>query len=126
MLALIIFLVVAYIIGVALSESDKPASDLKPSGKYTDLRPPKYMSREDKIEYMKSIEWRLLKGERLRIADHKCEKCGEDRRALHLHHITYERLGEEEIDDLRILCSDCHLSIHLKYGFDRNGHYPID
>lgn len=84
----------------------------------------KFISASDKIEYMKSAKWKLLKEQRLTIADNKCEYCG-SKHNLHLHHETYERLTVEEIEDLKILCSVCHTKIHNLLGYDRTTEYPI-
>lgn len=31
---------------------------------------------------------------------------------IHIHHITYERLGDESMDDLVAVCRKCHRLIH--------------
>lgn len=38
--------------------------------------------------------------------------CGETE-GLHLHHLTYERLGAERLDDLTPLCPNCHAMVHV-------------
>lgn len=38
--------------------------------------------------------------------------CGETEN-LQLHHITYERVGAERLDDLRVLCAGCHTMLHV-------------
>jgi hypothetical protein len=36
-----------------------------------------------------------------------------------VHHLTYERLGEERDEDLLVVCCPCHASIHgLRYWTD--------
>ena len=62
-------------------------------------------------EYIKSSEWqetrqRILKRDRFR-----CVMCGEPKN-LHVHHITYENLGEEKDADLVTLCEECHIKLH--------------
>lgn len=40
--------------------------------------------------------------------------CGEDDwLRLYLHHLTYERVGKEDVFDLRPLCARCHRDVHL-------------
>jgi len=85
----------------------------------------KFISKEDKDIYLQSPEWHALKQQRLSIANHSCESCGQSNIPLELHHITYERLTMEHIDDLRIVCRNCHQSIHDTYGYDRTTYYPI-
>jgi len=33
-------------------------------------------------------------------------------RNLEVHHLTYDRLGDERMDDLEVLCPDCHRKAH--------------
>src|SRR5688500_3895115 len=40
-------------------------------------------------------------------ANGTCEGCGE-RSMLAVHHLHYETLGDEGLDDLQALCEDCH------------------
>lgn len=40
-----------------------------------------------------------------------CAMCGGKRHIL-LHHKTYERLGDEALDDLVPLCTECHTFVH--------------
>jgi len=47
----------------------------------------------------------------LRLASYRCATCGA-RRGLEVHHVTYERLGAERDDDLRVLCAACHHGWH--------------
>lgn len=59
------------------------------------------------LEYLRSEAWRLKRAERLEIAQGKCAAC-DVRTALHVHHLTYERLGNENMEDLLPLCSWHH------------------
>lgn len=51
----------------------------------------------------------------------RCEKCGKrgSRRnwELHVHHLTYERYGHELVDDLIVLCLECHGQEHPSHTF---------
>lgn len=62
-----------------------------------------FISAESKLAYLQSPQWHILKTKRLIIANYKCECCGSSSQ-LQCHHITYERLTRERIDDLVILC----------------------
>lgn len=45
----------------------------------------------------------------------KCKRC-ESKKKLHVHHKTYERLGNENIEtDLVVLCNKCHDKYHKKH-----------
>ena len=49
----------------------------------------------------------------LRRAGWRCETCGR-RAPLDVHHLTYERFGNELLGDLRALCRECHDEAHRK------------
>ena len=86
-----------------------------------------FISAEAKFTYLQSAEWHNIKNERLKIAQYKCECCGSTNQ-LQCHHITYERLTREHIDDLAILCggsNGCHQRIHDLLKYDRTTKYPI-
>lgn len=61
--------------------------------------------------YMRSSHWARRKAAYFQTHDRSCVVCGiEDR--IHLHHLTYERLGCELDDDLRPLCEKHHAAAH--------------
>jgi len=61
-------------------------------------------------EYLRSPEWRRKRKERLKLDRNTCQKCGTTSREyrLEVHHLTYERLGSERMEDLQTLCVLCH------------------
>jgi HNH endonuclease len=69
-------------------------------------------------DYLLTPEWVERRRGALRRAGHECQTCGADGR-LHVHHRTYERRGQEWVDDLVVLCEDCHLAVHLSGGSHR-------
>lgn len=62
-------------------------------------------------EYLRSPHWRLTRKAALGRARYQCSSCGATRR-LQVHHLTYQRLGRERDEDLRVLCEDCHHQEH--------------
>lgn len=70
-------------------------------------------------KYMKSPEWEQKKQERIAI-DNCCVMCQRPLnkiRSLQVHHITYARLGNENVlTDLVTLCGTCHKKIHNYYN----------
>lgn len=62
-------------------------------------------------DYMKSEEWKWTRAERIKKDGYKCSMCGSAKN-LCVHHITYENLGDEPLDDLITLCAKCHKKIH--------------
>ena len=61
--------------------------------------------------YISSQHFRELRAERLKKDDYRCHRC-RSAKNLHCHHITYERIGREDIDDVVMLCGSCHSTIH--------------
>jgi hypothetical protein len=64
----------------------------------------------DYREYLQSPEWELKRQLKLDQKNHLCELCGA--RAEQVHHLTYYRVGEEEMVDLQALCDLCHKYEH--------------
>ena len=83
----------------------------------------KYLERE-KItykQYLESSHWQKKKEEFKNSKYYKgyCWVCG-DKKNLHLHHKTYEKIGREMLCDFLELCPDCHNQLHLgikNYGW---------
>jgi 5-methylcytosine-specific restriction endonuclease McrA len=75
---------------------------------------PQEPSQKRKYErYLRSPEW-IEKRDRFRAAfGNKCVVCGstED---LHIHHLNYDCIGNETINDVVCLCKGCHRSAHRK------------
>jgi 5-methylcytosine-specific restriction endonuclease McrA len=61
--------------------------------------------------YLSTSKWKALREKVLLRAKGLCEGCGE-RRATQVHHLTYERLGNEMLFDLVAVCHDCQKQIH--------------
>ena len=61
--------------------------------------------------YLNSNEWQETRQRIFKRDNFRCVKCGESKN-LHVHHITYENLGEEKDADLVTLCDKCHKSTH--------------
>ena len=62
--------------------------------------------------YLQSARWRNLK--RLKMIETRglCEVCHR-RGGSHLHHNTYDRIFNERLSDLNLLCATCHKEAHL-------------
>ena len=85
------------------------------------------MSAKQKQDYIRSPQWKALRQRRLVLANNTCEYKGcKQTKYLNCHHVTYDRLQQEDIEDLRILCRDCHQRQHDHYGYDRTTlYYPL-
>lgn len=61
--------------------------------------------------YMESEEWRAVRRKVWQRENGLCQGCREVKGA-HVHHLTYERLGEELLTDLVLYCEPCHEKAH--------------
>jgi len=66
-------------------------------------------------EYMDSVYWARRKEEWYAKFTKTCWACHSVEN-IHLHHVSYERMGFERDDDLVSLCKTCHGELHDKYG----------
>lgn len=64
-------------------------------------------------EYLESDRWKALAAETRRLANNRCQVCNSDGE-LHIHHRTYDRIGNELQSDLVALCASCHALFHGK------------
>lgn len=64
-------------------------------------------------EYLQTAEWKEKRDFVLGFACHRCQVCNSPKN-LHVHHRTYERRGDEDLDDLIALCKTCHELYHRK------------
>ncbi len=80
------------------------------------------MQTQEYKAYMRSNEWKVKKRERIAI-DQGCVMCGrplDKIRSIQVHHITYQRLGNENVlTDLCTLCGSCHKKLHNFYNRKR-------
>lgn len=66
-------------------------------------------------EYLASPLWAAKKARyRASALPQNCVLC--DEVEVHLHHITYERVCEEDLSDLRPVCSRCHGMVHALHS----------
>lgn len=73
-------------------------------------------------DYLNSEHWSQVRNLRIKMDDNKCAICGCGDN-LRVHHITYRRIGDEDLSDLITLCASCHEKVHsaLDYINDRTG-----
>ena len=90
-----------------------------------DLYPGSDQWYKDKTKYLKSSLWQKIKKERLELDGYQCCSCWTTDEPLEIHHLTYDRLGCEQMKDLRSLCRECHQEQHDHYGYFTEGFHPI-
>jgi len=57
--------------------------------------------------YLISPQWQAKRQKRLALSGHRCSACA-DARAVHVHHLTYARIFNENMTDLMPLCETHH------------------
>jgi hypothetical protein len=76
------------------------------------LAPPRGLSRPAfkrwyRDVYLQSDHWLVTREHALERSGRECQSCSSKRR-LQVHHLSYERIGREEPEDLVVLCRPCH------------------
>lgn len=66
---------------------------------------------DDYDAYLNTPEWHEKREKALARDRYLCQGCLE-RQAVHVHHLTYQRLFNELVCDLVSLCVDCHQLCH--------------
>lgn len=61
--------------------------------------------------YLQSVVWYDFRGKIFNERGFKCELCKSSKN-IQLHHLTYERLGNEQPEDVMVLCQKCHEKAH--------------
>ena len=83
-----------------------------------------FCTAQEKSEHMQSQYWFNLKQYRLALANYVCESCGTSG-PLELHHVDYSNLLAENINDVRVICRQCHQAVHNRLGYNRTTLFPI-
>ena len=109
------------------SDSDKPTS-VKPSRTTPSIYSSSNLDNWTTARYhayLQSPEWKSLVS-KVKSRDRVCQLTGATTN-LEVHHITYDRLGNEDLSDLVLLSRSAHQFVHDYYGsYSRNNTYPIN
>lgn len=71
-------------------------------------------------EYYPSPQWKFKKKQKLDKVGRKCEQCGRPGR-VEVHHLNYDSLYDERMEDLQVVCLSCHPAADHKR--ERNSAY---
>ena len=63
-------------------------------------------------DYLQSDLWKDKRTFVLSVVGNRCQVC-KTKKQISVHHVSYERIGKELIDDLQILCKPCHKMVHF-------------
>ncbi len=70
------------------------------------------MPSKDYQAYLQSEKWKATARDAKVSVGGRCQGCDRKTWTLHVHHLTYERLGTEKATDLWVVCPSCHLKFH--------------
>lgn len=62
--------------------------------------------------YLKSEEWRTLRDATIYRKRARCQLCGHVSKSNDVHHVVYRRIWDVRLNDLRVLCRNCHTWVH--------------
>ena len=66
--------------------------------------------------YQQSIasgQWRSLRRKVIELRGNRCQQCGQEGASMHIHHLHYRSLGSEQLEDVELLCAECHTKADL-------------
>lgn len=66
--------------------------------------------------YLKSSSWHSKRQQVLKRDNYCCQICGRHTE-LNVHHLRYNKLFNEPLDDLLTLCTTCHTQVHESFGY---------
>lgn len=75
------------------------------------IREAKTQRQRDYLIYLESGHWKNLRGMKIKECP-RCLGCQSPKR-LHVHHIHYRNLTDCTLNDLAVLCEDCHRWLHI-------------
>lgn len=74
--------------------------------------------KQNKRNYLKSSQWYWTRKKILIRDNYTCQSCDKSNLELHVHHLSdYNRLGKERHSKLITLCSACHQTQHILFGY---------
>lgn len=85
------------------------------TGNLDGLSPEAYklaLQQMDYPDYLQTKHWQGVRKAALERALNRCQVCNTDTKVLHVHHRTYENRGNEQPEDVIVLCSSCHSLFH--------------
>ena len=84
----------------------------------------KNLMNNEYYNYLQSQEYQKRRLQRLKLDGFQCQLCGTAQNLV-VHHITYDRIGREDMDDLITLCNECHHKVHYNDNL-RNKQEALD
>lgn len=67
--------------------------------------------RKSYYDYINSEEWKTKRAQAIERDGRRCRTCLSNKH-LNVHHLTYDRIFNESLNDLITVCHECHCKIH--------------
>jgi hypothetical protein len=66
--------------------------------------------KEKYLDYIASSQWKRLRDAKIEATGGVCERCGISKFSarLEVHHLHYRTFKKERLEDLQVLCPNCH------------------
>lgn len=100
--------------GEYLASQNGPVIETKNGNVIVEFKEKTLAQHEYRSIYLRSDHWKKKRLEKLKSVHFCCEQCHVPRFPLDVHHKTYIRKGEEELNDLLALCRQCHELEHKR------------
>lgn len=82
------------------------------------------MNKEEYRTRLDSKWWKDLAAELKDFVQNTCQICGNDKHALHIHHLSYNNLGNnKEYEDMVVVCEGCHDTYHSVHRLPPMGRF---
>ena len=80
-----------------------------------ELFPPQVkMTHKEKYRaYLESEKWKSIRNKKISESGNRCQLCNKSG-LLNVHHRTYDNVFNEKMEDLIVLCRECHAHFHHK------------
>lgn len=68
-------------------------------------------------QYLDTIEWKTLTFQIYKRDNNRCRQCSKDLSKINgnVHHVNYDNVYMEKLEDLVLVCKNCHQLIHSYY-----------
>lgn len=70
--------------------------------------------------YIRSDAWKAKRRQVFARYGKICSKCRTRKPPIHIHHLHYRSFGDESMEDLQVLCENCHREAHGMKFLDPN------
>lgn len=79
------------------------------------------MNGKEKNKYRNSKKWKKFRNTLLEEKNYTCEVCNiKKKKGMHIHHINEDAYGNEDFDDVVVLCPSCHKTIEWLLSRTKN------